>query len=142
MHICYFIRVNMYTHTVIHMAAAQKHRACNGPARPFCDKACNRMGGLATNPPCDKPIEDCSTLHRGPRQGFVTEGPQQRFVAEGRTATNPDFEPYRYIYIYRDRTMHAGVYIHVCFGGSISLSVVAYIFVCIHVCSRICILGP
>ena len=39
-------------------------------------------GGLATNPPCDKPIEDYSTLHRGPRQGFVTESPRERYVTE------------------------------------------------------------
>ena len=37
---------------------------------------------LATNPRRDKPIEDYSTLHRGPRQGFVTEGPRQRYVTE------------------------------------------------------------
>ena len=49
----------------------------------FLCKACNRIGGLATNPPCDEPVEDYSTLHRGPRQGFVTEGPRQRFVTEG-----------------------------------------------------------
>ena len=65
------------------MTAPQKHRACNRPGRPFCDKACNRIGGLATNPPCGKPIEDYSTLHKGPRQEFVTEGPRQRFVTEG-----------------------------------------------------------
>ena len=61
----------------------KKHRACNRPGRPFCDKACNKTGGLAPNPPCDKPIEDCSTLHRGPRQGFVSEGPRQRLATEG-----------------------------------------------------------
>ena len=38
----------------------------------FCDK-----------PLRDKPLEDYSTLHRGPRQGLVTEGPRQRFVTEG-----------------------------------------------------------
>ena len=38
--------------------------------------------GLATNPPCEKPIADYSTLHGGPRQEFVTEGPQQRYVRE------------------------------------------------------------
>ena len=64
------------------MAASQEHGACNRPGRPFCDKACNRVVGLVTNPPCDKPIEDYSTLHRGPRQVFVTEGPPQRFVTE------------------------------------------------------------
>ena len=65
------------------MAAAQKHRACKRPGRPFCDKSCNKTWGLATNLPCDKPVEDCSTLHGGPRQGFVTEGPRQKFATEG-----------------------------------------------------------
>ena len=37
----------------------------------FCDK-----------PFRNKPLEDYSTLHRGPRQGLVTEGPRQRFVKE------------------------------------------------------------
>ena len=73
----------MYIYTYVYMAAPQKHRACNRPGRPFCDKACNRIGGLATNPPCDKPVEDYSTLHRGPRHGFATEGPRQRFVTDG-----------------------------------------------------------
>ena len=71
------------------MAAAQKHRACNRPGRPFCDKACNKTGSLATNPPCDKPVEDCSTLRRGPRQGFVTEGPRQRLVTDGGPRQTP-----------------------------------------------------
>ena len=30
-----------------------------------------------------KPLEDYSTLHKGPRQGFVTESPRQRFVTKG-----------------------------------------------------------
>ena len=36
-----------------YMAVPQKCRACNRPERPSCDncKACNRIGGLATNPP-------------------------------------------------------------------------------------------
>ena len=83
------------------MAAPQKHQACNRPGRPFGDKACNSMRGLATNPPCDKPIEDYSTLHRGPRQGFVTEGPRQRHVTEGGggTSTNPYFESQPCVYV-------------------------------------------
>ena len=51
--------------------------------RPLCDKACSKTRGLATKPPCDKPIEDCGTLHRGPQQGFATEGRRQGFVTEG-----------------------------------------------------------
>ena len=73
-------RVKLRVDIGLYKAAAQKHRACNRPGRPCCDKPCNRIARLATNLPCDKPIEDCSTLHRGLRQGFVTEGPLQRFV--------------------------------------------------------------
>ena len=76
-----------------------------GPGGLFATWLVTESGGLATNPPCDKPIDDYSTLHRSPRQGFVTEGPRQRYVTEGvggGTATNPYFEsqPYIYIYIY------------------------------------------
>ena len=67
----------------VYMAAPQKHRAYARPGRPFATKLVTESGGLATNPPCDKPIEDYSTLHRGPRQGFATEGPRQRHVTEG-----------------------------------------------------------
>ena len=70
-----------------YMAAAQ---ACNRPGRPFCVKACSTSGGLATNPPCDKPIEDCSTPHRG----FVIQGSRQRFLRHGATAKNYFFEPH------------------------------------------------
>ena len=44
----------------------------------FATRFATKSGGLATNPPCDKPIEDY-----GPRQGFVTEGRRQRYVTEG-----------------------------------------------------------
>ena len=54
-----------------------------GPGGLFETRLVTESGGLATNPPCDRRIEDYTTLHRGPRQGFVTEGPQQRFVTEG-----------------------------------------------------------
>ena len=42
-----------------------------GPGGLFATRLVTESGGLATNSPCDKPIEDYSTLHRGPRQGFV-----------------------------------------------------------------------
>ena len=54
-----------------------------GPGGLCATRLATEWGGLATNPPCDKPIEDYSTLRRGPRQGFVGEGHRQRFVAEG-----------------------------------------------------------
>ena len=88
----------------LYLAAPQKHGACNRPGRPFfATRLVTESGGLATNPPCDKPVEDYSTLHRGPRQGFVTEGPRQRFVTEGGgSATNPYFEtlPFRYMTVW------------------------------------------
>ena len=84
------------------MAAPQKHRACNRLGRPFCDKACNRLGG----PPCDKPTKDYSTLHRGPRQGFVTEA--------GGTASNPTFESQPYIYICIYTCTYTYIYIYMC----------------------------
>ena len=55
-----------------------------GPGGLFATRLVTESGDLATNPPRDKPIEDHSTLHRGLRQGFVTEGPRQRYVTEDR----------------------------------------------------------
>ena len=66
-----------------------------GPGGLLATRLVTESGGLATNPHRDKPIEDYSTLHRGPRQGFVAEGPRQRYVTEGGgggTATNPYFQ--------------------------------------------------
>ena len=63
-----------------------------GPGGLLATRLVAESGGLARNPPCHKPIEDYSTLHGGPRQGFVTEGPRQRYVAQGGATTNPYFE--------------------------------------------------
>ena len=57
----------------------------------FAARLVTESGGLATNPPCNKPIEDCRALHRGPRQGLVTEGPRQRFVTERGDRDKPLF---------------------------------------------------
>ena len=67
-------------------------------------------GGLATNPPCDKPVEDYSTPDRGPRQGFVKGGPRHKFVTEGGDRDKPlfrgtaiciyDIHIYVYLYVY------------------------------------------
>ena len=63
-YICLHLHTYIYIYIYIYTAASQKHWACNRPGRPVCDTACNRMGGgLATNSPCDKPIEDYSTLY-------------------------------------------------------------------------------
>ena len=37
-----------------------------GPGGLFATRLVTESVGLATNPPCDKPIEDYSSLHRGP----------------------------------------------------------------------------
>ena len=71
-----------------------------GPGGLFATRLVTESGGLATDPPCDKPIEDYSTVHRGPRQGFVTEGARQRFVAGGEAATNPYSSQRHYMYTY------------------------------------------
>ena len=68
------------------------------PGGLFATRFVTESGGLATNPPCDKPVEDYGTRHRRPRQGFVTEGPRQRFVTEAGTATNPCFEALPHMY--------------------------------------------
>ena len=95
--------VTKYTDISIYIYIWQrlKNRACNRPGGLFATRLVAESGGLATNPPCDKPIEDYSSLHRGPRQGFVTEGPRQRYVTEGAggTATNPYFESQPYMYV-------------------------------------------
>ena len=73
-------------------------------------------GGLATNPPCDKPIEDYSTLHKSPRQGFVTEGPRQRYVTEGgrggtrQTPISSHSQIYVYGYAFWSLARRGGVY--------------------------------
>ena len=41
-----------------------------GPGGLFATRLGAESGGLATNPPCDKPIEDFSTLHRVPNKGL------------------------------------------------------------------------
>ena len=125
----------------VRMAAAQKHRV-NRPGRPLCDKACNRTRGLATSPPCNKPVEDCSTLHRGPQQGFVTEGPRQRFVTEAGTATNPYFgaHPHVYMIIYVSFVVSTHSLISLCtylrnYLSSISLLSVWAFMYCVHSCT-------
>ena len=62
-------------------------RLVTGPGGLFATKLVTESGVLATNPP--KPIEDYSTLHRGPRQGFLTEGPRQRYVTEAGNRDKP-----------------------------------------------------
>ena len=75
---------NIYTHTHIYIWQRLKNIGLvTGPVGLFATRLVTESGGLATNPSCDKPSEDYSTLHRGPRQGFVPEGPRQKCVTEG-----------------------------------------------------------
>ena len=71
----------------------------------FATRLVTESGSLATNPPCDKPIEDYSTLHSRPRQGSGTDGPRQRFsTGVGGGGVDGDKPLFRvtaiYIYIY------------------------------------------
>ena len=92
-----------YIYIYVDMAAPQKHRACKRPGRTFCDKTCNRIGVSCDNPPpCDKPVEDYSTLNRPPATRVCNRGRVTKVWNRGATATNPYFEalPYRYRYRY------------------------------------------
>ena len=84
----------------MYMAANQKHWPCNRLGRPFRDTGLQQTGVFCDKPFRDKPLEDYSILHGGPRQGFVTEGPRQRFVTEGGPRDNTCFDPQPYIYMY------------------------------------------
>ena len=83
-------------------------RPVTGLGGLFATRLVTESGGLATNPACNKPSEDCSTLYRGPQQGFVTEGPRQRIVTE-EGGGDRDKRLFRvtaisiYIYIHIDR---------------------------------------
>ena len=80
----------------------------------FATRVVTESGGLATNPPCNKPIEDRSTLHRGLRQGFVTAGPRQRFVTEGGGGGGGDRDnPYFEAHSYTDMYIHTNTYIEI-----------------------------
>ena len=97
------IKIHKSTLRYASTAAPQKHQACNRPLS--ATRLETESGGLATRPPCDKSIECYSTLHRGPRQGFVKEGPRHRHVTArgGGDRDKPQFRVtamYMYIYIY------------------------------------------
>ena len=83
--------------SVSYMAAAQKHRACNRPGRPFCDKACNRIAGS-----CDKPsLRQAYQRLQYSTQRLATwdcnRGPATKVCNRGgRTATNHYFGPHRH----------------------------------------------
>ena len=78
-----------------------------GPGGLFATRLVTESGGLATNPP------RYSTLHRGSRQGFVTEGPRQRYVTEGRWGDRHKL-PFRVTAIY----ICLYIYIHIMYRAS------------------------
>ena len=75
---------------IAHSSASQKHRLVTGPGGLFATRLATESGCLATNSPCDKPIGDYSTLHRGPRQRFETEGPPRGDHDKTYVETLPD----------------------------------------------------
>ena len=103
-HIC------IYTHT--YMAASQQHRHCNRPGGLFATRLATESGVLRQTLH-DKPIQDHSTLHRDPRQGFATEGPRQRFVTEGGGPRQTPLSRHRHIYIYIYVYMSYNIYIYI-----------------------------
>ena len=103
------MRIYIYIHIHIYIFQRIKNIGLvTDPGGLFATRLVTAWRGLATNPPCDKPIEDYITLHRGPRQGFVTEGPRQRYVTEG-GGGDCDKPLFRVTAIY----MYLCIYIHI-----------------------------
>ena len=78
----------MYTCSYIYMYICQRLKnigLVTGPGGLFATRLVTESGGLATNPPCDKPVEDYSTLPytEARDKGLKTEGPRQRYATEG-----------------------------------------------------------
>ena len=106
------------------MAVDQKHWPCNGDRGLY-----KRRDGSATNRLCDKPPEDCSTLHRGQRQGFVTQGLQQRFVTDGAGAPQQlGVLSCSHVCVYVRTFTHAHTCVHVRI----------YIYICRYACMYVC----
>ena len=93
-------RLHVYIYIYIYMWQRLKNIGLvTGPGGLFATRLVTESGGVAINPPCDKPIEDYSTLHRGPRQGFVTGVPRQKVCSRGgrggsRQTPNFESQPY------------------------------------------------
>ena len=70
-----------------------------GPGGLFATRLVTELGGLATNPPCEKSIEDYNTLHRGPRQRFYFESqPQAHICTYTHISIHINVRTYIYIY--------------------------------------------
>ena len=110
--VCVCIYICIFT--CIYMAANQKHWPCNRLGRPFRDKGLYQTGVFCDKPLRDKPLEDYSTLHGGPRQGFATEGPRQRFVTEGGSPATTRVLIHSHIYIYMYVHIYICVYVYMC----------------------------
>ena len=118
-HCCVHMRVYVYVciHIYICIYIWQRLKSIGlvtGPGGLFAKRLVTQSGG-SCDKPSDKPIEDCSTVHRGPRQGFVAEGPRQGFVTEGGDCDKPLFRGtpmYTYIYIHI-HTLYIYIYIYI-----------------------------
>ena len=111
----------------------QKHRACNRPGCPFCDKACNRIRGSCDKPSCHKAVEDYSNLHRGLQQGFVTEGLRQRLVTAGGGPRQTLISRHcpNYVHMYTDLNLSVDLSIYLSIHLSICLF--TYLFLCLYI---------
>ena len=117
------------------MTALQKH--LNRPGRPFCGKACKRMGGcLATNPPCDKPIENYSTLNRGTRQGFCNRGPATKVCNTGGRAGPLQIPISRHSHMCM---LYVCIHTYTCIHIYIHIYIYIYIYVYTHASVHMCI---
>ena len=69
----FVVRTQIHAYRYIYIYIWQRLRniaLVTGPGGLFATRLVTESGGLATNPPRDKPIEDYSTLRRGPRKGL------------------------------------------------------------------------
>ena len=120
--------LHIYTHMYLYIHIWQRLKnigLVTGPGGLFAIRRVTESGGLATNPPCDMPIEDYCPLRRGPRQRFVTEGPRQRYVVCNRGGEDRDKHLFRvtaiYIYICIYIYTHTHAHLHTSTCALISL---------------------
>ena len=107
------------------MAAPQKHRACNRPGRPLCDKACNRIraGVLQQTLPATS-LLNTTVLYTEVRD----QGLQQR----GGTATNPYFEALPNLHPYLCPYLYLHWYLQSVLIRYISIAISVYPYVDLH----------
>ena len=103
MHICIDVYVHIHVYIYIWQRPKNIGLVTGGL---FATRLVTESGGFATNPPCDKPIQECSALHKSPQQGFVTEGGRDKPLCRA-TAI------YIYIHIYIHTCRYMCTYIHI-----------------------------